>query len=379
MAAVALIPPLRRSEPRARPPPLGGPVIDTLGVAVVGCGTIARSYARLLPGPELEIRGFTDIDPERAAAMAATFGGRAYRDLDAVLGDDSVDVVVNLTSPSAHYEVIRRCIEAGVHVHTEKPLALDGGSAHELVRLAEESGVRLSCAPANTLGEAAQTMMRIVRGGGLGTVRLVYAEANWGRLETWHPAPAEFYAVGPLADVGVYPLTLATAMFGPARRVYGYGTVLHEHRSGSTGEPFTVRSPDFLVCLIELADGPLLRLTCNFYVPNHSRQRGVEVHGDDGSLYLDDFQAFDATVTTAPFAGTPAEEPLVREPFQGIDWSRGVRQLARSIAAGRPHPTAAAQAAHVVDIIDAARTSIHTGQPVEVTSTFPPPESMPWA
>ena len=49
--------------------------------------------------------------------------------------------------------------------------------------------------------------------------RAAYAEVNWGRIESWHPAPQAFYEVGALFDVGVYPLTLLTALFGPARHV----------------------------------------------------------------------------------------------------------------------------------------------------------------
>jgi predicted dehydrogenase len=52
-----------------------------------------------------------------------------------------------------------------------------------------------------------------------------YAEANWGRVERWHPSPESLYEVGPLVDVGIYPLTILTAMFGPARLVTAFGTL----------------------------------------------------------------------------------------------------------------------------------------------------------
>ena len=52
-----------------------------------------------------------------------------------------------------------------------------------------ERGVRLSCAPATLLGEAQQTAWKLVRDGALGRVRAAYAEANWGRIERWHPDP----------------------------------------------------------------------------------------------------------------------------------------------------------------------------------------------
>ena len=99
-------------------------------------------------------------------------------------------------------------------------MALAHDEAHELAELADRLGLRLSAAPATLLGEAQQTAWKHVRDGAIGNVRAVYAEANWGRIETWHPSPqGPCTPVGPLVDVGVYPLTILTAMFGPARVV----------------------------------------------------------------------------------------------------------------------------------------------------------------
>ena len=46
--------------------------------------------------------------------------------------------------------------------------------------------------------------------------------------------------------------------------------------------------------------------------------------------------------------------PLVRPPFRGTAWARGVAEMAAAIAEGRPHRASAEQAAHVVDILEAA-------------------------
>ena len=65
-----------------------------------------------------------------------------------------------------------------------------------------------------------------------------------GAIETWHPRPAPFYAIGPMADVGVYPLTYLTAIFGPARHVTAHGQVVYPDRLTTSGEPFAVGAPD---------------------------------------------------------------------------------------------------------------------------------------
>ena len=138
--------------------------------------------------------------------------------------------------------------------------------ARSLVELAAERGLRLSCSPITFMGEAQQTMWRLVETGAIGAVRVAYAEVNWNRIESWHPRPEPFYRIGPFADVGVYPLTILTAIFGPARRVTAFGTVVYPNRITMDGEPFTPEAPDFGVAVVELESGTVVRLTANFYV-----------------------------------------------------------------------------------------------------------------
>ncbi len=237
------------------------------------------------------------------------------------------------------------------------------------------------CSPSTFLGEAQQTAAALIRGGRLGTVRAVYAEVNWGRIETWHPAPAPFYEVGPLVDVGVYPLTLVTTMLGPARSVRAWGWDLKPERETLDGTRFRIGSPDLIVSAVELDGGAIVRLTASFYVGRPAKLTGgLEFHGDDASLALGSFQDFDATVEVGAFNKTLEPVAHVRPAFRGTAWARGVAEMANAIAEDRPHRASAEQAAHVVDILEGAFGSIADGgRPVAITSTFVPPPLMPWA
>ncbi len=351
-----------------------------LRVGVVGCGNIAGGYARTLAAfDKIELVGAADMLPERAESFVAEHGGQAYASLEALLADETVELVINLTIHQAHAEVIRQCLQAGKHVHSEKPLALTYQEAGELVDLAQRQGLRLGSAPITFMGEAQQTAWKLIRDGKLGPVRVIYAEVNWGRIESWHPAPGPFYEVGPLWDVGVYPLTIVTAMFGPARRVTAYGKVLYPDRVTKEGVPFHIDTPDWMVAAIELDGGPVVRLTTDFYVGQKTKQKGIEFHGDTGSLYLDSWQNFDARVEYAAWGEAYEPVPLVREPFKGTEWSRSVEDLRQALAQDRPHRATGEQAAHVVEILEAISRSSREGQPVEVSSSFRPPAPMEWA
>jgi predicted dehydrogenase len=268
--------------------------------------------------------------------------------------------------------VTTAALAAGKHVHSEKPLAASYEVARSLVDLAAERGVRLSCSPITFMGEAQETVWRLVESGAIGSVRVAYAEVNWSRIESWHPRPEPFYRIGPLADVGVYPLTILTAMFGPARRITAFGKIVYPDRLTTSGEPFTVRAPDFGVAVIELENGTVVRLTASFYVGQHSKQRGIEFHGDTGSLFLSSWQEFDATVELAPFGGSYEAVP-VANPFSGTDWGRALGELSDAIAKERPHRATGAHAAHIVEVLDAITTSASESRAVDVTSSFPPP------
>jgi predicted dehydrogenase len=227
-------------------------------------------------------------------------------------------------------------------------------------------------------------------------VWVAYAEVNWGRIESWHPAPGPFYEVGPLFDVGVYPLTILTTIFGPARSVTAAGSVLYPDRVTKEGVPFHITTPDFSIAAIEFASGAVARLTTNFYVGFHSKQRGIEFHGDQGSLYLSDWHNFDGTVEYAGFSGTWPDAktaykllPWVKEPYTGgdvqadphagVEWCRGVLDMSEAMQENRPQRITGAQAAHIVDIVLAIQKASAEGQRVQITSEFPQPAPMEWA
>jgi predicted dehydrogenase len=356
--------------------------MSPLGIGVIGTGNIAGAYAAdALTHPEIRLVAAADLDPARAVAFAEAHGCRAHASVDGLLSDNSVDIVLNLTVHHAHYEVTKSALDAGRHVYSEKPLALRYSEARELVELASTRGLRLGCSPSTFLGEAQQTATGLIRGGRLGTVRAIYAEVNWGRIETWHPAPAPFFDVGAMVDVGVYPLSLIATIIGPARAVRAWGWDLLPNRVTLDESPFRIGSPDLIVAAIELEAGPVVRLTTSFYVGRPAKETGsLEFHGDDASLALGSFADFDAAVEVGAYGESYEPIALVRPGFRGTAWARGVAEMADAIADGRPHRASAELAAHVVDILEAASVSMaEGGRRVEIASTFAPPALMPWA
>ena len=112
-------------------------------VGVVGCGIIAARYVGDAPAfAHWRPVACSDLDSAACDAFGATHG-LCSLSFDELLADDEIDLVLNLTPPRAHYEIVSRALAAGKHVYTEKPLASCVAEARELVAQASVGGLHL--------------------------------------------------------------------------------------------------------------------------------------------------------------------------------------------------------------------------------------------
>ena len=111
--------------------------MKAVGVGVIGCGYISSAYLKAAKRfPILDIVALADAMPAAAAARAKEFGLRACS-VEALLADPAIEIVLNLTVPTAHVEVGLKAIAAGKHVHSEKPLGVNVAEARRLMEAAE--------------------------------------------------------------------------------------------------------------------------------------------------------------------------------------------------------------------------------------------------
>lgn len=106
---------------------------------IVGCGAIADRWTRVLTAdPRVDVVALVDADPDRAERLAQRRCPTALRaaSVAEALHQGRADLVVNLTPPHLHAGVSREALTAGLHVLTEKPLALRLADAVGLAELA---------------------------------------------------------------------------------------------------------------------------------------------------------------------------------------------------------------------------------------------------
>jgi predicted dehydrogenase len=280
-----------------------------MNIGIIGCGYVFDTYmATWSRHPGLVVRGVTDIDPARTEAVVRAYGLRGYGSNAELLADPEIDIVVNLTSIDAHYEVNRAALLAGKHVYSEKTLATGMEEARELVALAAEKGLRLSCAPSNALGDTTQTMWKAVRDGAVGDVRMVYAELDDNPIylmspEMWRSptgAPWPYvheYEQGCTFEHVAYHLTWLCAMFGPVETVTAFSKCTIPDKTDSLLDP--PDTPDFSVACLDFRSGVVARVTCSIGAPFDHRMRII---GNKGMLTADTYRHYRCPVYLEQFS-----------------------------------------------------------------------------
>jgi predicted dehydrogenase len=184
---------------------------------VVGTGFIGVVHVEALRRLGIEVAGVVGSSPERARAKPGL--PEPYDSLEAMLEDDSIDVV-HITSPNrVHHAQVLATLRAGKHVVCEKPLALTSAQTAELVEAAEHSGL-VHCTNFNIrfYGQCRAARDRI-RAGELGRVFNVHGGyiQDWLLEDTdwnWRLDPAEGGELRAVADIGSHWLDLVGFVTG---------------------------------------------------------------------------------------------------------------------------------------------------------------------
>ena len=116
-----------------------------LGFAVIGCGAISRMHLESIASiSDTRLVAAVDSNLERAQAVVAEFGGRAFGDYKQALALPEVDVVCILTPSGARRDIAVDAAEAKKHVIVEKPIEITIERVDEIIDACKRNGVTLS-------------------------------------------------------------------------------------------------------------------------------------------------------------------------------------------------------------------------------------------
>jgi predicted dehydrogenase len=190
-------------------------------VGVVGLGLFGNHHARhYAANASALLVAVADADAGRALEAAERHGGSAFTDPRALIG--MVDAVSIAVPAGAHAAVARDFIDAGVHVLIEKPIAIAGGDARDLIERADRSGVVLQVGHVERFSPVFKELRtRVTNPRRIACVRQT----------TWNGRPAD---VDVVLDLMIHDIDLVLTLAGsPVASVSASGSVV---RSGMTDE-----------------------------------------------------------------------------------------------------------------------------------------------
>jgi predicted dehydrogenase len=139
-------------------------------VGIVGCGKMADQHAvQIRRIPSAEIVGVCDAEQLMARQMCERWNvGRHFTTVQEMLDAVKPDVVHITTPPQSHFGLGKACLQAGCNVYMEKPFTLTTPEAEELIRIANESGLKIIAGHNAQFTHAMIRMRELIKNGYLG-------------------------------------------------------------------------------------------------------------------------------------------------------------------------------------------------------------------
>ncbi|RKI93345.1 gfo/Idh/MocA family oxidoreductase [Parablautia intestinalis] len=351
--------------------------------AIVGCGVISDVYMRSFKEnfSIIEPVACADLDESKMNELAQRYQIKPMC-YDDILKDESIEMIINLTSPKAHYSLSKQAILSGKHVYSEKMMAVTYEEGKELCELALEHHVRFGAAPDTFLGGGIQTARYAVERGLVGKVLSGVLSLTRDYGVFGENLPHLFGRGGSvLYDMGGYYLTAVCSILGGVSRIASFGMRTEDvHKVTRVGSPLfgkdiPLEEDNVITAILEFQNKALITLHLNSgTIINESYH--LELYGDKGILRMGDPNTFCGKVILEKAQNEQVILPFTHG-FQRESRGLGAAEMAWSILEGRPHRASMEMALHVMEIMHGITTSADSGKTYRMKTKFKQPKPLP--
>ena len=161
--------------------------------ALIGCGRIATNHVRAVLNNGLEFTAACDVVPENIGALLAKHGLEddkniaRYTDYLRMLDEHpELELAAIATSSGAHAKIALDCIDRGINVIIEKPIAMSMADADEIVRRGREKGVKVCACHQNRFNVAVQKTRKALEAGRFGRLSHGSVHVRWNRSRSYY-------------------------------------------------------------------------------------------------------------------------------------------------------------------------------------------------
>ncbi len=256
--------------------------------ALIGCGRIAVNHIRAVINNRLELAAVCDINPDamenilRGNGLGANNDIRRYTDYRKLLGELAPQLVGIATESGSHAQIALDCIDAGVNVIIEKPMALSIADAEEIIRRSRQKGVKVSACHQNRFNLAVMELRRAVESGRFGRLSHGTVHVRWNRGEDYyHQAPWRgtwAHDGGALMNQCIHGIDLLRWMLGDeVREVYG---ATNRCMKGY------IEAEDVGLAVVRFQNGALGTIEGSTNVYPHNLEETLYLFGEKGTVKL---------------------------------------------------------------------------------------------
>lgn len=154
--------------------------------AIIGCGKIAARHAENIV-KNGKLVAVCDIVQEKADAMAAQFGAKAYYTIDDLLKEEKeIDIISVCTPNGFHAEHSIKSLQAGKHVLCEKPLCITSAAAWQMIETEKFSRRKLFVVKSTRYNPLVQNLKTLLESGQLGAVYCFQLNCFWNRPDEYY-------------------------------------------------------------------------------------------------------------------------------------------------------------------------------------------------
>ena len=161
--------------------------------ALIGCGRISTNHIKAAVNNHLEIAAVCDIVPENMESVLAKHGLekdasiQRYIDYKEMIAKNpDLELVSIATESGIHAEIALYCIDKGINVIIEKPMAMSIADAEEIIKRSEEKNVKVSACHQNRFNIAVQQMRHALEEGRFGKISHGSVHVRWNRNKEYY-------------------------------------------------------------------------------------------------------------------------------------------------------------------------------------------------
>lgn len=163
-----------------------------MNYALIGCGRIATNHLKAVLNNSLNLIAVCDLLPEAMESLLKKHGLenentiRRYTDYKKMISDNDVQLIGIATESGIHAEIALYCIDQGIHVIIEKPMAMSMEDADEIIFRALNRKVKVSVCHQNRFNLAIQMMRQALENDRFGKISHGSIHVRWNRNQDYY-------------------------------------------------------------------------------------------------------------------------------------------------------------------------------------------------